>query len=103
MSANATKAIPTAAGRSVLRSSNETSGTPKRRQAGGDVADDRHLIGETQRGDHRRRADDRDEDARHLRRDPAQAEDQRERRDADRERGRVGLVESRDEVAHSPG
>ena len=77
-------------------------GHAETRQAGGDVADDGHLIGETQHRDHCRRADDRDEDTRHLRRDPTQAEDQRERRDADRERGRVGLVESRDEVAHSP-
>ena len=77
-------------------------GQPEARQAGRDVADDRHLIGETQRRDHGRRADDRDEDTRHLRRDPTQAEDQHERPDADRERGRVGLVESCDEVAHSP-
>ena len=68
-------------------------GHAESRQAGGNVADHGHLIGETEHGDHRRRADDREEDARDLRRDPAQAEDQRERRDADRERGRVGLVE----------
>ena len=99
MSVNATKAIPTAAGMSVLRSSNETSGTPNAGQARGDGADHRDVVGEAQRGDHRRRADDREEDARDPRRDPAQAEDQRERRGADGERGRVGLVEARDEVA----
>ena len=86
-----------------MKSSNETSGTPNDGQARGDGADHRDLIGEAERGDHRRRADDREEDARDLRRDPPQAEDQRERPDADGERRRVGLVEPRDEVAQLPG
>ena len=77
-------------------------GQAESRQAGGNVADHGHLSARPSDGDRCRRADDREEDTRHLRRDPPQAEDQRERRDADRERGRVGLVESRDEVAHSP-
>ena len=103
MSVNATKAIPTAAGMSVLKSSNGDVGHAESGQALWDGADDGDLIGEPERGDHRRRADDREEDARDLRRDPAQAEDQRERGDADGERGRVGLVESRRRSRALPG
>ena len=75
-------------------------GHAERGQAAGDRADHRDLVGEAERADERRRADDRDEDAGHPRRDAPQAEDQRERADADRERRRVRLVEPRDEVAH---
>ena len=101
MSAKATKAIPTAAGSSAVRSSNDTSGIAER-SAG--------------RPGHRRRPAPRPR-ARApqpaavapttatktpgtfgaTRRRPRITS---ERRGADRERGRVGLVESRDEVAH---
>ena len=101
MSVNATKAIPTAAGISVLKSSNDTSGTPERRQAGGDGADH----GTSSARPSAATAAVAPTTARNTpgtfgatrRRPRISASD----RDADGERGRVGLVESRDEVAHS--
>ena len=62
MSANATNAIPTAAGTRVLRSATNV-GHAEVRQAAGDGADDGDLAGEVEHGDRRGRADDGQEHA----------------------------------------